>query len=221
MREDAGLSMRTLARHAGISVSAQHDLEMGSTDTRIEVMARVAAALGGRLDLRIQPGTGPLLRDHLQVAMLQALLAVLHPRWKRGLEVAVYRPVRGVIDLVLDDAGAGTVIACEAQSELRRAELQIRWANGKADALAAARAEAGIPHPVSRLLLLRSTPATRTTVALAPDVFAAAYPSRTAEALAALTGTARWPGPAVIWCDAAGGIATIRDAPPRGVTLGR
>ena len=151
-----------------------YGLEQGDHTPDIDVLARVAAVLGCQLDVRLRPGAGPLVRDHLQLAMLQALLTVLHPRWKVSLEVAVHRPVRGVIDLVLDDRDQGTVIAAEAQSDIRRAEQQVRWANLKADALAEARTLGEATPTVSRLLLLRSTQHTRAVVASAPDVFAAA-----------------------------------------------
>ena len=66
----------------------------------------IAAALGCDLSVRMFPGTGPRIRDRIQVAMSEALLASLHPRWRAQPEVPVYRPVRGVIDLVLTDATA-------------------------------------------------------------------------------------------------------------------
>jgi hypothetical protein len=78
------------------------------------------------LGVRLYPGTGPLIRDHLQAAMIEALLQILHPRWRPSPEVWVTRPVQGVIDLVLeaevDDDATAPLIATEAQSELRRLE---------------------------------------------------------------------------------------------------
>jgi transcriptional regulator with XRE-family HTH domain len=221
MRADSGLSRRAVARHAGVSASTLRLVEESDQDPGIEVLARVAAVLGCQLDIRLRPGAGPLVRDHLQLAMLQALLAVLHPRWKASIEVAVHRPVRGVIDLVLDDLDQGTVIAAEAQSDIRRAEQQVRWANLKADALSEARALGEAALPVSRLLLLRSTQHTRAVVALAPDVFAAAYPTRAADAFAALTGAGEWRGASVVWCNVVGGVARILSTPPRAIAVGR
>jgi hypothetical protein len=198
------------------------------------VLARVADALGARLGVRLFPGTGPRIFDHLQAGMLKALLQELHSRWDRRLEVPVYGQARGVIDLVLEDAGERVVVACEAQSQLRRLEQQIRWVSMKADALAEARHSAGARHQadhgrgsdsqpavVSRLLLLRSTQSNRHVVSEFGELLMTAYPARYADLIAALTGTAPWPGPGLVWCAVDGDSARILERPPRGIRLGR
>src|SRR5262249_10708924 len=136
-REDLGLSQRRLAEAAGVSQSMISLLEAAQVDAGIEVLARASAALGGRLTVRIDPRIGTPIRDHLQAAMIEGLLRELGPCWKSYLEMAVYRPVRGVIDLVLEDRTRRVAVATEAHSELRRIEQQLRWAAAKADALAA------------------------------------------------------------------------------------
>jgi transcriptional regulator with XRE-family HTH domain len=234
IRESSGLSMRALALAAGISPSTQAAIEAGTHSPSIEVLARVADALGARLGVRLFPGTGPRIFDHVQAHMLKALLPELHPRWRRRLEVPVYGQARGVIDLVLEDAEEPVVVACEAQSQLRRLEQQIRWASMKADALgqalrsARARHETNDvpgadsqPETVSRLLLLRSTQANRHVVSEFGDLVRVAYPARYADLIAALTGTARWPGPGLVWCALDGDDARILERPPRGIRLGR
>ena len=131
--------------------------------------------------------------------------------------------MRGVIDLVLDAIDEPRV-ACEAHSELRRLEQQVRWSHAKADALTNSDgwpAEATTPKPVGRLLLLRSTGRTRAVVALYSPLVAAAYPARTADAYAALTGSTPWRGDALLWCRVQDGRATILDRPPRGISVGR
>ena len=117
--------MRALALAAGISPSTQRAIEGGTHSPSIEVVARVAEVLGAGLGVRLYAGTGPRIYDHLQASMLKALLHVLHPRWTRRLEVPVYGQARGVIDLVIEDASEPAVVACEAQSQLRRLEQQI------------------------------------------------------------------------------------------------
>jgi transcriptional regulator with XRE-family HTH domain len=226
MRLDAGVSLRRLAAAAGISHGLLSAFEVGDVSPSLEAFARIAHALGGRPIVRIEPATGPVIRDHLQAAMLQGLLGVLHPRWRRFVEVPVYRPVRGVIDLVLDDPHEPITIAGEAHSQLRRLEQQIRWATAKADALQAggARELTSVVRPgadVSRLLILRVTRATLEVARTYGDVLAAAYPARHVDTLAALTGSQPWPGPALIWMDVMKGKATLREAPPRAVALGR
>ena len=219
-----------MARLCGIAKSTLHAIEAGQTEPRLETAARLATALGSDLGLRLYPGTGPLVRDHLQLAMLQALLDVLHPRWRARPEVPVYQPVRGVIDLVLDDDME--IVACEAQSELRRLEQQVRWSRAKAEALDPRWAREGqqglADRPVwtdgarvGRLMLLRSTARTRAVVSGYADVVAAAYPARASDAYAALTRPAPWRGDALVWCRVEGGEAVLLDRPPRGIHVGR
>ena len=88
-------------------------------------MWRVGAVLGLRLSVGLYPGTGPAIRDHIQSPMVGELIALAHMRWRRTPEVAVYRPVRGVIDLALDAIDEPT-LACEAQSQLRLIESRFR-----------------------------------------------------------------------------------------------
>ena len=59
----------------------------------LETLVRIALALGGDLGLRFLPGAGVPIRDRFQARMIEALLAILHPRWKRLPEVPVMRPV--------------------------------------------------------------------------------------------------------------------------------
>jgi len=180
------------------------------------------ACSGATFSFRLHPGAGPIIRDHLQVPMVEALLAVRHPRWRASPEVAVHRPVRGVIDLVLDDRVHGTMVATEAQSQLRRIEQLLRWSQAKADALALVRADARQEVDVSRLLLLRSTERTRAAVALAPQLLKAACPGRSVDALDALTSaSAPWPGASIIWVRIEVGHAELMEGPPRGITVGR
>ena len=224
-RLDVGISLSRCATGANVAKGYLYRIEAGDAHPTIDVLARIAAALGGRISLHYQPGSGPALRDHLQAGMLEALLRLLHPRWRRFAEVGVYRPVRGVIDLVLDEPEEGVLIASEAQSQLRRLEQQFRWARAKADALAAGGASelslAALKRNVSRLLLLRNTGANRELVRAHHELIAAAYPASHAAALAALTGKSPWPGPALIWAEATRAAARVLDRPPRGIYGGR
>jgi transcriptional regulator with XRE-family HTH domain len=156
-REDAGLSQRQLAGLAGVASSTLHAIELDRHDPCLDTLCRVAAALGMDLGVRLFAGTGPLIRDHSQTAMIAALLQEAHGGWIPDPEVWVHRPVRGVIDLVLRKAEP-PLVACEAQSDLRRLEQQVRWFRSKAAALAEERdrrlappAVAGYPsHPGDR-----------------------------------------------------------------------
>lgn len=218
-RGDAGRSQLAVASAAGVDRSYLSRIEAGNAEPSIEALMAIAAALGCDLSVKLFPNTGPRIRDRHQILMGEALLELLHPRWRRQPEVPVYRPVRGVIDLVLSDPREHISLASEIHSQLRRIEQQIRWSVQKADALAALPDFAGI-H-VGRLLVLRNTVAVREAVKAASQTMIAAYPARVRDALASLTGTDPWPGSTVIWANVERGRAQVLDGPPRGITVGR
>lgn len=214
-REDAGVSQRSLAVAAGLGPSAVREVEEGEHEPTIGVLSRLAAALGGELAVRFYPGTGPRIRDHIQAAMLDGLAAGLHRRWGSAPEVWITQPIKGVIDLLLTDHD-GRSIVCEAHSELRRIEQQVRWIGAKAQALTQSTGP-----PPSSLLLLRDHPSVRAVVIQYSDYLATAFPARHRDAVQALTGDAPWPGAAIVWMAVSKGVARLRDDPPRGVTVGR
>ena len=219
MREDAGRSQSAVARAAAMNQAYLSRIEAGTAEPTVEALVAIAAALGCDLSVRLFPNTGPRIRDRLQVAMTEALIELLHARWLPRPEVPVYRPVRGVIDLVLGDRGARDVVATELQSQLRRVEQQIHWSVQKADALAALPEYA--EERVGRLLVLRNTAAMRDTVRAASQTLSAAYPARTVDALSSLAGDAPWPAAAIIWANVERGRAQILDGPTRGIPVGR
>jgi hypothetical protein len=141
--------------------------------------------------------------------------------------VRVSTPSRGVIDVVLDDAPAGTLVATELQGQLLRLEQQVRWHREKQEALPSsevwrfARNAGARRLTTSRLLVLRSTRALRDLAASYEATLRAAYPARCADAVASLVGEAAWPGPAIVWMRLERGQATLLDGPPPGVRLGR
>jgi transcriptional regulator with XRE-family HTH domain len=225
LRLDAGLSQRRLATAAGIDQAHLSRIERGQADVSVTSFVALADALGGDARLRIYPGTGPRLRDHLQARMIDTLVRILDPRWRCSLEVPVHRPSRGVIDLVLDDQASDAIVSGEAESDLRRFEAQTRWANAKAESLPSSElwqfAAAREDRRPSRLLLLRSTSRTRTIVREHAGLLSASYPARSQDAYRALTTpTGLWPGASILWVRLEGS-ATVLAAPPRGVPLGR
>jgi transcriptional regulator with XRE-family HTH domain len=219
IREDAGHSQRTVAAVARIARSHLTDIEVGEGEPSLLVLERIGTALGADLGVRYFANTGPRIRDHLQVAMSEALLRALHPGWRVTPEVPVYRPVHGVIDLVLEERAGSTTVATELHSQVRRVEQQIRWQMQKGDALATQPDQQG--RSVSRLLVLRNTQATRDVVRAGAATLPAAYPARTVDAVAALREGTPWPGPTVVWMGMDGGRAIVLDTPPRGITVGR
>ena len=225
IRTDAGITPTQLATAAGISRPHLWGIETGRSEATTEVLVRIGQALGADVSVRLYPGTGPQIRDHIQAAIAEALLGDLDSRWKRFLEVPVYRPVRGVIDLVLHDAASHLILAAEIQSELRRLEQVVRWSHQKRDALASADlwafASSAQTPTISGLLLLRSTRATRRVVNDHAALLASAFPARTRDAITSLTGSAPWRGAAIVWASVEKGRAELIDGPPRSVAFGR
>jgi len=215
MRRDAGLTQAAVAGVAGLAPSVVSKLEGGSTEPSLETYARVAAALGADLAARVYPNTGPAVHDRHQLALADLLLAQVQPRWQPFPEVAVRRPVRGWIDLVLRDTTHATLVATELESLLRRVEQLLRWSGEKAEALpSAARwsdwTRAGTPD-VSQLLIVRWTRANREVARAARRTLKAAYPADPRDALDALTGTAPWPGAAMLWAQLEAGVPARLD----------
>ena len=203
LREDAGISCQHLAAAAAINPGFVRRIEEGGERPSVDTYAKLALALGADLSLRLYPNTGPSIRDRHQARILEALIGLLDPRWKAYPEVAVRRPSRGWIDIVLQDQRAGVVVATEIQSELRRLEQLLRWLPEKVASLPSWEgwAQLGAVATTSQLLVVRSTRATRTIGREFERQLAAAYPAHPADALAALTGTAPWPGAALIWAE--------------------
>jgi transcriptional regulator with XRE-family HTH domain len=224
LRLDAGVAQRSLAKAAEIDPGFLSQIERGLREPSLAVLVAIAEALGGSMRLRVYPGTGPRIRDPIQARIVEALLPVLDPRWARHLEVPVYRPVRGVIDLLLYDRTTHIAGVVEVQSELRRLEQQIRWSHEKADALPSATIwrQTEPPDRVDQVLILRNTRANRDIVVRFEDVIRTAYPAETSAAVAALTtADGPWPGSALLWADVSGDATTILDHPPRTVRVGR
>ena len=218
-RADAGLSIRVVAGAAGIDPSHLSLIERGRREASLSVLAAVGSVLGLDLSVRLFPTTGPRIHDRTQAAIVEALLRAAHPSWKRLVEVPVWRPVRGVIDLVLARPGE-VVVATEVHSE-------IRWGREKGEALPSAQAwsmvSGGQPAtPISQVLVLRNTRANRDVARAYAATLTAAYPASSHEALAAIRdATLPWPGGALLWVVVTDGVARILDGEPRGVAVGR
>jgi transcriptional regulator with XRE-family HTH domain len=222
-RLDANVSLRALGRACNLDPSHLARAETGRRTLGQDALVAAATALGRDVSVRLfESSAGPHVRDRLQVQMIEALLSALHPRWVPRLEVAVYRPVRGVIDVVLQDRDSLDLVAGEAHSLLNTVEGQLRWAGQKADALVSAIgwpwADAVETPRTGRLLLLRSCSAMHSLALAVPRTFAAAYPGDTERAVAALTGPAgRWPGAAVAWVVIDGKDTHLLAGPPRAI----
>jgi len=224
--ESRGISLRAVARATGVDPSQLSRVLRGSEGISHEALVALAAGLGHDVSVRLFEGTGPRVHDRLQARMVEALLAMVHRRWFPRLEVAVYRPARGVIDLVLQDRETWDLVAAEGHSQLRSVEAQLRRAGEKADALPSATGYPWSPQPgvpsIGRLLLLRSSSATHELVRTLPATFRTAYPDATEVAVDALrTGSRPWPGSAIVWVHVDGAATRVLEGTPRAVRLGR
>jgi transcriptional regulator with XRE-family HTH domain len=221
LREDGHISQRRLAAAAGISQSHLCRIEADKVKPTARIEAAIAIALGAQLEMRLRVGTGSPIRDHIQAQIVEALLRVAHPRWRRLVEVPVHRPVRGSIDVVLYDPTAGIIIATEVQSQIRRLEQQLRWSNEKARAILPSGAipQAGAATPdVSQLLVIRSTRTNREIVATYTSTIRTAFPASAELAHRAITtNEGTWPGAALLWATVEGSTVRILDGPPRGL----
>jgi transcriptional regulator with XRE-family HTH domain len=198
---DAGISLATLARESGVLYSHLWRIMAGKATPTIETYAKLAVPLGADLATRLYPNTGPRIRDRHQAPITEALLQQRHPRWRPATEVRVRHPSRGWIDVVLHDPRESRILAVEIESDIRRIEQQVRWARMKAESLPSWEGwpPDAEPAQISQLLIVRRTRVTRHVAAEFEQQLRVAYPAHPEDALAALTGTAAWPGSAMIW----------------------
>jgi transcriptional regulator with XRE-family HTH domain len=131
MRRDAGMSVRRLAQEASIDAGYLSQLLGGLRSPSTAVLVALTAVLGADLSIRVYPTTGPTVRDAIQARIGEELLRIAACTWKRSIEVPVYRPARGFIDIVFDEPVQSVAVATEIQSRIDRLEQQIRWAQDK------------------------------------------------------------------------------------------
>jgi transcriptional regulator with XRE-family HTH domain len=222
LRLDAGVSIRAVAAITSLHPSFVARVEAGEVRPSTETLTRIGLALGAELGIRYFTGDGPRLHDRFQAPMIEAVLRQLDRRWLARVEVPIQGSARGVVDLVLDERLGSSTVVGEAQSEFRRLEEQIRWFAEKADAIQQRLAREGKPpRDVSRLLIVRSTVATREVARRYAATLSAAYPARTTDIVDALTGNAPWPGSGIVWVRVEDGRAELLRYPPRNVPIGR
>jgi transcriptional regulator with XRE-family HTH domain len=221
-RIDSAASQATVAREAGIDRSHLTRIEAGAVHPSLESLIAIATAMGADVSVRLYPGRGPRLTDRHSAPMIEATLRQLAPVWRPHLEVGVIRPVRGFIDAVFERRDEPLFVVAEFESALPRLEQQIRWAGEKAAAIGSSDLVGPGPIPaVSRLLVLRSTEATRSIAREFETTLKTAYPASSREAVPSLRTGSPWPGDAIVWFRIEGGRVEIIDGPPRGVRIGR
>jgi transcriptional regulator with XRE-family HTH domain len=222
-RRDAGLSMRQVSAACGVSQPHLSQILAGDREPSISVLTAIATALGGDVSIRFYPTTGPAIHDRFQAPIVEELVRIAHQSWRRQVEVAVFRPARGFIDLVLDRDIPSDIVATEVQTRLDRLEQTLRWTKDKATSLPSSdlwRDRMDDPT-VHRLLVLRSTASTRVLARRFEGTLRAEFPAPAAAVYRALTENSPWPGDGILWADVRGDVTTILDRPPRSVPVGR
>jgi transcriptional regulator with XRE-family HTH domain len=224
LRVDSGVSLRRLAQAAEVDPGYLTQVLAGKRQPSVAVLVALSSALGADLAIRAYPTTGPAIRDRFQAAIVEELVRIAAATWRRSVEVSVTRPARGFIDLVFDRSWPVEVVATEVHTRLNRLEQTIRWSQDKAGSLPSADLWAAIEGDpvVHRLLVLRSTAATRDVARRFEATLRTQYPARTTGVYKALTTLdSPWPGNGILWADVRGDVVRILDRPPRGVLLGR
>lgn len=222
LRIDSGVSQAALSHAAGVDRSFLGRIVRGDARPSLETLVALSVALGADPSIRIWGGTGPRLTDRHQARMMEALARPLHPVWTPHLEVPVWRPVRGVIDSVLERRDAPLLVLTEVQSSLPRLEQSLRWFAEKAAAIDSAPLFRDRPvPPTSRLLVLRSTRATREVAMRFEATLRVAYPASTDAAVRSLIDGEPWPGDAIVWVRIDGDEVELMAGPPRLIRVGR
>lgn len=222
LRIDSGVTQAALARVAGVDRSFLGRIVRGDARPSLETLVALSIALGADPTVRIWGGSGPRLTDRHQARMMETLMRPLHPVWTPHLEVPVWRPARGVIDSVFERRDVPLLVLAEAQSSLPRLEQSLRWFAEKAAAIDSALLfrDRSVP-PTSRLLVLRSTRATREVAMRFEATLRVAYPGSSAAAVRSLVDGEPWPGDAIVWVRIDGDDVELMAGPPRGIRVGR
>ncbi len=207
---------------AGVDRTFLGRIESGNAHPSLETLVAIATAMGAEVSVRLYAGSGPRLTDRHQARMVEAVLGRLARVWRPHLEIPVWRPARGVADGVLERLDSPLLVVAEFMSIIPRLEQQIRWSAEKAASIGSSELVGDGPvPPVSRLLVLRSTAATREIARQFELTLRTAYPARTVDAVRSLYLGDAWPGDAIVWVRIDGDDVDLMDGPPRGVALGR
>ena len=197
IRIRAGVSQAAVARGIGVVRSVICRLEQGDPDVAPRIRARAAALLGADFRLAVYPGAAPLLYDAAHARIVEAVLALRHPRWRATVEAPVPGTGRRSTDIRLDHED--DTVLMEVESHVRAFEAIIREGAEKRVAVLAA-------EPGRRVYVVLVLPPTRHHRALAsthPEIVRAAFPAASTEIAQALaTPSAAWPGDGILWLGA-------------------
>lgn len=117
LRVSSGQTQRAIAFRSGVSQAFQSEIERGTGNASLEMLATIAEAAGGRLVMRVVPGDGVPLRDSGQLTIVQSIIAECHPRWEHTIEMPIGSPP----DLRAAD------LVCQTPEEVDMIEVERGW----------------------------------------------------------------------------------------------
>src|SRR5207253_1368318 len=82
---------------SGLSPAQISRILSAAESPSLHALAAISAAMGGRAVVRIDPGTGPAIRDRFQGRVVEALIRILDPRWKGFLEAPACASAGGLL----------------------------------------------------------------------------------------------------------------------------
>jgi len=171
LRVRRGWSQSRLAKEVGRSRWVIGEIEAGRGGRlRMDVLATIAIALGGRLSVRLQyQGEGlDRLRDRDHARIVEWIVAELIALgWEVATEVSfnVYGE-RGVIDILAFHAGSGSLLVIEVKTVVPDVGGMLGTLDRKTrHAAEIAKARGWEARTVSKLLVMRDTTTTRRRVA--------------------------------------------------------
>ena len=197
IRLRTGVSQAAVARGIGVVRSVICRLEQGDPDVAPRIRARAAALLGADFRLAVYPGAAPLIHDAAHARIVEAVLALRHPRWRATVEAPVPGVGRRSTDIRLDHED--DTVLMEVESHVRAFEAIIREGAEKRAAVLAVEPR----RRVNVVLVLPPTRHHKTLVSAHPEIVRAAFPAASTEIEQALaTPTATWPGDGILWLGA-------------------
>lgn len=211
LRIRSGLSQAAVAREVGIARSVVSRLEAGDPGITLRTRFRVASVLGADLRLTAFVNSGSLIRDAVQAAIVEWILASAGRHWGPRVEAAVPGPGRRSVDLLLELVS--DIVLLEVESRLTSLEEIVRELHSKRQAFAdtgRSEGEARAARTIHVVLVLPRTRHHRSIVEAHPRTVRAAFPTPSSELARALAGEAgRCPGDGILWVPAA-----ARTGPP-------
>jgi transcriptional regulator with XRE-family HTH domain len=194
-----GHSQSALAAKVGVARSYIAAIERGRANPSLDVIVRLAGALGLELDFGLRPPT--IVGDRRQGDAVHARCSGYVDRrlraagWETDREVAIVDGRwRGWIDLLAFDVRTGTLIVIEIKTvidDVGALERQVGWYEGRARRLAVDRGWR--PRRIVTWLLVLSSEQNEDVMTRNRDVFERAFPLRSSS-MAALV-----EDPSAIW----------------------